>query len=143
MRPYPLLHRFTSLSLALLVLAASIGLPVQRRTCRLSGRSTARIAWGVAGPSKANSGSATLAGHCYAYSLELHQLSTLAPEAGATKLLPAAPGPLALLPSADEFGLRASSPGALTSRAAPLAFPTPPPLPGGRALLARIGVLVV
>lgn len=43
-------QRLLSLTLALLVLAASLGLPVQRRTCRISGRSTARIAWGTAKP---------------------------------------------------------------------------------------------
>jgi hypothetical protein len=37
----PLTHRFFSGLLALLVLAASVGLTVQRRTCHLSGRSTA------------------------------------------------------------------------------------------------------
>lgn len=146
MRPYPLFRRLFSLSLALLVLAASIGLPVQRRTCRLSGRSTARIAWDAAGPHGAKSGSrelpGALASHCYAYSLELHQLSTPAPEAGVTKLLPAALGSLALVPAVHNLfwvnsGLAASLP-----PAAPLAFPTPL-LPGGRALLTRICVLVV
>lgn len=153
MRPYPLPHRLLSLTLALLVLAASVGLPVQRRTCRLSGRSTARIAWHVAphGPLEggAESGPAAkrmparLAGSCYAYYFQLHQLSVPAHEAAPTLKLPAAPHWLALPAATLSHSL---PPLCLVKRAAlavGMGPAAPPSRPGGRRLLARIGVLLV
>ncbi|GAB2475274.1 hypothetical protein GCM10011375_23470 [Hymenobacter qilianensis] len=44
----PLTHRIFSGLLALLILAASVGLTVQRRTCNVSGRSTANITFRAA-----------------------------------------------------------------------------------------------
>ncbi|QIL77454.1 hypothetical protein [Hymenobacter sp. HDW8] len=44
----PLTHRIFSGLLALLILAASVGLTVQRRTCHISGRSTANFTFSAA-----------------------------------------------------------------------------------------------
>lgn len=146
MRPYPLPHRLLSLTLALLVLVASVGLPVQRRTCRLSGRRTVHLGWytlnGTArGTTKAPT--ARLAGSCYAYSFQLHQLPTGSPTTATAKLLPAGPGLLALLPVGQ---LRFAS-GPRWAATAPTSRgpgePAPPPRPGGRRLLVRIGLLLV
>ena len=147
MRPHLLSHRLTSFALALLVLAASVGLPVQRRTCRLSGRSTTRIGWGQAlpgAPGRPVKGhQASLERSCYAYNFQLHQLRTDASAPDAAKLLPAAPGPWAL-PPAKQPAWGPAVPGVATL--APTRWTTglaPPPRAGGRALLRRIGVLVV
>ena len=146
MRPHPLPSRFLNLALALLVLAASVGLPVQRRTCRLSGRSTARIVWhGAAGAlsTPAQTPESGLAAACYAYSLQLHQLSPETPALDDGRLLPAAADGLAL-PADGSFRLPARprfwAPALVAGRVAHL---PPPPRPGGRALLVRIGTLVV
>lgn len=146
MRAQPLSHRFVSLLLALVVLAASVGLPVQRRTCRLSGRSTARIAWAAALLGSSSTNSFDIAKHggltsnCYGYHLELHQLSTPAPAPTFAKLLPAAV--LLALPAA-------SSPTWLprlvliTGRAFDIRPALVPPRPGGRRLLVRLRCWVV
>ena len=148
---HSLSHRFLSMVLALLVLAASIGLPVQRRTCRLSGRSTAHIAWSLVNPASALSGIGgsqqknqhRLESSCYAYSLHLHQLSAPGYSPVATKLLPVGPvwlAPPALarfpIPTRPNLATGAIHSGWFTSKA-------PPPRPGGRTLLVQVGQWLV
>lgn len=148
MRPYPLPHRLLSLTLALLVLVASVGLPVQRRTCRLSGRRTVHIGWhtalnGTSPRGATKSPTTRLAGSCYAYSFQLHQLPAGSPTTTTAKLLPAGPGLLALPPVGQ---LRfASGPRWAATIPTPrgLGEPAPPPRLGGRRLLVRIGLLIV
>ena len=151
MHPVPLSHRFLSLALALLVLVASIGLPVQRRTCRVSGRSTAHIAWSLVNPASVLRGSSSqpqqiqhrLESSCYAYSLHLHQLSAPAYASVATKLLPAPPVWLAL-PAAAHFPTPArQNLTAVAFRSSGLTSKAPPPRPGGRTLLVQVGQWVV
>jgi hypothetical protein len=147
---HPLSHRFLSLALALLVLAASIGLPVLRRTCRVSGRSTAHIAWSPVNTAcalgqKGNQLKQTrhrLESSCYAYSLHLHQLSAPAYTPVVVKL-PAALVWLAL-PAATPF----IPPTSLTYvggavHAGWFTSKSPPPPPSGRILLVQIGKWVV
>lgn len=149
MRAYPLPHRLVSTVLALLVLAASVGLPVQQRTCRLSGRSTARITWqapalGSSTEGLANQPQSRPGRGCYRYRLHLHQLATPAPALAVAKLLPAAPSGLALPPVSG--GLRGAASPALAT-GADLTWSTtrraPPPRPAGRVLLVRTGKWVV
>lgn len=141
-------QRFLSIVLALLVLAASVGLPVQRRTCRMSGRSTVRIAWGL--PTQGQSDtpqkrlSHLLDRGCYSYSLHLHQLSAPAHTAEATKLLPAAPVWSALPATATTLFLASEVGFAAQSASRPWATATTRPArPAGRALLVRIGCWLV
>ena len=147
MRPHFLPSRFLSLALALLVLVASIGLPVQRRTCRLSGRSTARIAWNAAAAGRSGPCSENpepgVAAACYAYSLQLHQLSLETAAFEASKLLPA-PADWLALPAGSSFRPPATPRlWAAAWVAGRVAGRPPPPRPAGRALLVRIGLLVV
>ena len=133
-------RRFVSLLLALVVLVASVGLPVQRRTCRLSGRSTATIGWGIAAlgtlPGVAQGVKSRLAGTCYAYSLTLHQVSASMGPAAFKKLLSNEPVWLATEPPAaiEMLGRLMRRPESGGKR---VNFRVPPRL-GGRRLLVRL-----
>ena len=139
MRTHSRFRRFVSLLLAVLVLTASVGLTVQRLTCRMSGRSTVTVAVaGAAGADPAGcpgaSAPTTLAaeGTCCDFSKQLHKLSVPAAELAA-KTLPPAPLLVALAATALHWP------------AAPTAFAadTSPPPRGGRTLLAFACTLVV
>ena len=146
MRPLPLQQRFLSLTLALLVLVASVGLPVQRRTCLLSGRSTAHIQWRSttlpeACPA-ANAPLPLLRKSCYAYSLQLHQLST-ATHTPAPPVLPVAPVWVAWPQAVRIANLVAPLPVGLMAPLKEEATGMPPPRPAGRQLLTRVGCWLV
>jgi hypothetical protein len=141
-----LFRRLVSLLLAVLVLTTSVGLTVQRLTCRMSGRST--VALSVAGRADLQSCSAdmepakpTAKNNCCDFSKQLHKLTAPAHELAAKVLLPL-PGP-ALLPALPAWPQPALA--ALPADSAPRWFAadsSPPPL-GGRGLLAFVCTLVV
>lgn len=87
-------HRFFSGLLALLVLAASVGLTVQRRTCHLSGRSTAAFAFSAADtcePATTGTACCTATAQfraaCCDLATDFHKLSAPAPAALGGKFL--------------------------------------------------------
>ena len=141
-----LFRRFVSLTLAVLVLSASVGVNVQRHTCRMSGRS--KVEMSVAGPT-ALGGCASLQAparpiakdHCCDVSSHLHKLSAPAHEHVAKVVVPApllavlepnftwAPPLLVAVPA--------------TSGARWFAADSSPPPLAGRALLAFVCTLVV
>ncbi|MBF9140525.1 hypothetical protein [Hymenobacter properus] len=143
---YTLFRRLVSLLLAVLVLTTSVGLTVQRLTCRMSGRST--VALTVAGRADLQGCTAdmtpakpTAKDNCCDFSKQLHKLTTPAHELTAKVLLPL-PGP-ALLPTAPAWPALVSA--ALPPASTPRWFAadsSPPPL-GGRGLLAFVCTLVV
>ena len=140
MRPHSRFRRLVSVLLAVLVLITSVGLTVQRLTCRMSGQRT--VAVSVAGHTELRGCMGELApatpkaaDGCCDFSKQEHKLSSPAHELAAKVLVPV-PTMLAVVP--------------------PLAWPTPaaaaawpaaggprwfaadasPPPRGGRALLA-------
>ncbi|WP_375436622.1 hypothetical protein [uncultured Hymenobacter sp.] len=146
----PLSHRLFSTLLALLVLAASVGMTVQQHTCHLSGSRTASIIFSTpqhrclapkpASERHAHSSQAQLKVACCDFSAHLHKLD--APTSGIVwaKLLPSpfvapwwptptwpALPPALLITQADAWHAADSS----------------PPLRAGRVLLSFIGMLVV
>lgn len=143
---YSLFRRLVSLLLAVLVLTTSVGLTVQRLTCRMSGRST--VALSVAGRVDLQGCTAdmtpakpTAKDNCCDFSKQLHKLSTPAHELAAKVLVPL-PGP-ALLPTLPAWPQPALV--VLPIGSAPRWFAadsSPPPL-GGRGLLAFACTLVV
>lgn len=143
---YSLFRRLVSLLLAVLVLSASVGLAVQRHTCRVSGRSKVDVL--VAGAASGNcSGQVAPAqplvkDNCCDVSSHLHKLSAPAQELTAKALVPAPlltvwlPVPEAIwrrVPAADYA--QARGPRWFAADA------SPPPL-GGRSLLAFACTLV-
>ena len=146
MLPHSIFRRFVSLLLAALVLTASLGLTVQRLTCRMSGRSTVAVTvtgrtvlrgcMGETAPARP-----TAKDNCCTFSSHLHQLSTPAHELAAKILMPPAPL-LATLASAQLWPVYVAS--EATKAQAPLWFAadTSPPL-GGRGLLTFVCKLEV
>ncbi|WP_460546824.1 hypothetical protein [Hymenobacter daeguensis] len=146
MRPHSRFRRFVSLLLAVLVLTTSVGLTVQRLTCRMSGRST--VAVSVAGRADlrgctGGQAPATPAAkdNCCDFSKQVHKLS-LPTHALASKIMVPAP-----LLAVETLVLSWPKPAV----AAPLhdggarwfaADSSPPPL-GGRGLLTFVCTLVV
>ena len=138
MRPHSLSRRLVSLLLAVLVLITSVGLTVQRLTCRMSRQST--VAVSVAGRAELRGCLGALAppkaaDNCCDFSKQEHKLSSPAHELTAKAPVPV-PMLLAILPPLSWPASEAP----VISRA--LAGPrwfaadaSPPPL-GGRALLA-------
>ncbi len=132
--------------LAVLVLTASVGLTVQRLTCRMSGRST--VAVSVAGRAELRGCAGELAptnptakDNCCDFTKQLHKLSVPAHEQ-ATKVL--VPTPL-LAVEAEAINWPDVAAVALPSAGGPRWFSadsSPPPL-GGRELLAFVCTLVV
>lgn len=140
MRPHSPFHRLVSLLLAVLVLVTSVGLTVQRLTCRMSGQST--VAVSVAGHAKLRGCLGELApatpkaaDGCCDFSKQEHKLNSAAHELAAKALVPV-PALVAVVPAmtwpapaAAVASLAASGPRWFAADA------SPPPL-GGRALLA-------
>ena len=140
-------RRLVSLLLAVLVLTASVGLSVQRHTCRMSGRS--KVAVSVPGQLALRGCTGQLApakpvakDNCCDFSSHLHKLSAPAHELAAKVLLP---GPLlAVWPAAELDWPVAPSVMALESSAPRwFAADSSPPPRGGRGLLAFVCTLVV
>ncbi|MCC3154004.1 hypothetical protein Q3A66_13425 [Hymenobacter sp. BT770] len=143
---YSLCRRFVSLVLAVLVLITSVGLTVQRHTCRMSGISKVDVS--VTGQAALRGCDGQLApakpmakDNCCDFSSHLHKLSVPAHELAAKVLVPApllavwlpAPAwaPLGLVQLPEAPGPRWFA-----------ADSSPPPL-GGRGLLAFACTLVV
>ena len=139
-------RRFVSLLLAVLVLITSVGLTVQRLTCRLSGRSTVAIS--VAGRAELRGCTSELSpatpaarDNCCDFSKQEHKLSLPVHELAAKILVPA---PLLAIEAPTRRWpamLRAAVPAGSTARWY-AADSSPPPL-GGRGLLAFVCTLVV
>ena len=147
MRPHSWFRRLVSLLLAVLVLITSVGLTVQRLTCRMSGQST--VAVSVAGRAELRGCMGELApatpkasDGCCDFSKHEHKLSSPAHELAAKIVVP---GPLMSaivpllswpVPTAAAVSLVATGPRWFAADA------SPPPL-GGRALLAFVCTLEV
>jgi len=144
-KPLPLAHRIVSLWLAALVLTASVGLTVERHTCRFSGRGRASLALLGAAPTSCY-GRATppqIKGSCCDFSRHPHKLTMPAPAHAFGKGL--GPGPLLAAWLAGPAWAKTAIARAPAGAAGPRWFAadaSPPPL-GGRALLAWVGALVV
>ncbi len=147
MRAHSFLRRLVGLLLAVLVLTASVGLTVQRHTCRISGRSRVEIA--VPGQLAFRGYTGQLAparpiaqDNCCDFSSHLHQLSAPALELVAKVLLPV-PVFVAWQPAGIAWPVPPRA-GALQI-AAPrwFAADSSPPARGGRGLLAFACTLVV
>ena len=147
MRPHSRFRRLVSLLLAVLVLITSVGLTVQRLTCRMSGTST--VAVSVGGHTKLRGCLGELApttsqvkDGCCDFSKQEHKLSSPAHELAAKTLVPA-PALVATLPA---IGWPVSGSVPVSSGAAGArwfaADTSPPPL-GGRALLTFVCTLEV
>lgn len=140
-------RRLVSLLLAVLVLAASVGLTVQRHTCRLSGRSQVAVAvpgqWALGGcAGQLAPLRPVVKDNCCDFSSHVHKLSASAQELGTNVLIPA-PMLAAWLPEAT---WAIAAPAVLQDAArAPrwFAADSSPPLRGGRELLAFVCALVV
>ena len=147
MHPHSLSRRLVSVLLAVLVLITSVGLTVQRLTCRMSGQST--VAVSVAGRADLRGCMGELApatpkasDGCCDFSKHEHKLSSPAHELAAKILVPV-PTLLVALPllgwpvtPADEASPASAGPRWFAADA------SPPPL-GGRALLAFACMLEV
>ncbi|WP_019947854.1 HYC_CC_PP family protein [Hymenobacter aerophilus] len=144
----PLLHRLFSVWLALLVLTSSVGLAVQQHLCRQSGQRSTDIIFQAArhgcppmqladGPHEA--GPAHLTKSCCEFGADFHKLDTASAQLSLVK----APAP-ALLPAwpTAPFPAFKAAVGLVPALRWYAADSSPPPL-GGRALLTRVGVLVV
>lgn len=146
--PHPsLFRRFVSLLLAVLVLTASVGLTVQRYTCRMSGRST--VAVSVAGDRAAEDGcgkdataTSVVKDSCCDFSSHLHKVSTPAPELAAKVLVPT-PQLLAWLAPPAWAGAASRPAAAATAGPRWFAADASPPPRSGRALLAFVCTLEV
>lgn len=140
------MHRLFSALLALLVLTTSVGLTVQQRICRSSGRVTASVIFspptGTCPTSEAavHDSVAQLSGACCDLSAHFHKLDTLSPDlAWAKQIL----SPFVAL-APPRFCYQLVAPGrrpALTARWH--ATDSSPPARSGRALLAFVCTLVV
>lgn len=144
----PLLHRLFSVWLALLVLTSSVGVAVQQHVCRQSGQRSTAIAFRPAhhgcpparvADGKHQAAGATLAQACCEFGAHFHKLDAAAAQlAGVTVPAPALlpVWPAAPFPAAQAVAFRTAAPRWHASDS------SPPPL-GGRALLRRVGILVV
>ncbi|MFD1873284.1 hypothetical protein [Hymenobacter bucti] len=154
-RPLPYQHRLLSALLALLVLAASVGLTAERHRCRISGRSTVALSL----PGLASRGAKTTPGPgkpgrpcgkrrtsgCCDISHSQHKLNAQS-AAGVAKWLPTPPQllPPALLLAPLWAGLPAGAPLAVGVAVGTAANSSPPGVPrAGRVLLALVCTLVV
>ena len=143
-----MLRRLVSLLLAVVVLTASVGLTVQRLTCRMSGRSTVavtvtgRVALrGCMGETATEPATPTATDHCCDFSSHLHKLSAPAHELAAKIPMPAAPLLATLHPVRQwPAGVPKEAPMSLAPRW--FAADSSPPL-GGRGLLAFVCKLEV
>lgn len=146
MRSHSQFRRLVSLLLAVLVLTTSVGLTVQRLTCRMSGRST--VAFFVAGQADLRGCTGELApttpavkDNCCDFSKQVHKL-TLPTHELASKTLVPAPLLAVEVPALSWPKLAA---GARLQDSGPRWFAadsSPPPL-SGRGLLTFVCTLVV
>ena len=140
------LHRLLSAFLALLVLTSSVGLTVQRHTCRQSGHTTAGVIFstprhGCPPPQPgAHQARAALKSACCDFSAHLHKLDAAAADVVGGKLLPA---PFVALLPAPGWQRGAPVPARSAAAARWHAADSPPPPRSGRALLAFVCTLVV
>ena len=140
MRPHSRFRRLVSLLLAILVLITSVGLTVQRLTCRMSGRSTVAVSvasraelrgcLGELAPatSKAADGCCDLSKHEHKLSSPAHEL--------AAKILVPVPAMVAVMPLLDWPVPQAAAAAEAATGPRWFAADTSPPPLGGRALLA-------
>ncbi|AHJ96760.1 hypothetical protein [Hymenobacter swuensis] len=142
----PLLHRFCSFWLALLVLTSSVGLTVQQRTCRQSGRHTAGVAFSPARhgcpapqPLAHHTNKAQFTKPCCEFGAHFHKLD--APSAQLNWVHAPLPALLPGWPTAPAW--RAMPAAQVAAPAAWHAADSSPPLRAGRTLLTFVGVLVV
>ena len=144
MKPRSFAHRIVSLWLAALVLTASVGLTVERHTCRFSGRSHSSLALLGTGPRNCYGTTTPLRVRdgCCAFSSHLHQLTAPAPAQAFAKVL--VPGALlaAWLPGPVWPQARLSLAAVAAGPSWFSADASPPPL-GGRTLLVWVSKLVV
>ena len=145
MRPHSLSRRFVSLLLAVLVLITSVGLTVQRLTCRMSGQST--VAVSVAGGTELRGCMGELATSkvqdgCCDFSKHQHKLSSPVHELAAKILMPA-PSMSAIVPPLSWPAPTAAVGLPATDGPRWFAADASPPPPGGRTLLAFVCVLEV
>ena len=147
MARYSLFRRLVSLPLAVLVLTASVGLTVQRLTCRMSGRSSVSLAvTGQSVPRGCIAPPATARlranGHCCDFSSHLHKLSCPGQELAAKVLVPL-PWLAVGVPATSWRGVAAAQ--LLPEMVSPrwFAADSSPPPRGGRGLLVFVCTLVV
>ena len=146
MMPHSLFRRFVGLLLAALVLTASVGLTVQRYTCRVSGRSNVAVSLTGQLPVRGCEPQAASAkfvseDKCCDTSSLLHKLSVPAATEFAAKLLPAPA--LAVWLSAPNWPVASLGwPEAANGQRWFAASSSPPPL-GGRTLLSMVCSLAV
>jgi hypothetical protein len=147
----PLSHRLFSALLALLVLSASVGLTVQRHTCRESGQTTAAVVFSTPkhrcpAPKSTksvghqHSTQAKLKSACCDFQAHFHKLDAPSPELAWVKLL-TPPFVADWLPNAS-WPTLPSAP-VVAHAAAWYASDSSPPPRAGRELLTFIQVLVV
>jgi hypothetical protein len=147
MRPHSRFRRLVSVLLAVLVLITSVGLTVQRLTCRMSGQST--VAVSVAGQAELHGCLGKLApatskaqDDCCDFSKHQHKLSSPVHELAAKVLVPV-PSTSAIVPPLSwPVSAAAADLQAATGPRWFAADASPPPL-GGRALLALACILEV
>lgn len=144
---YSPIRRLVSLLLAVLVLAASVGLSVQRHTCRMSGRSQVAVAVpGQLTPRGCNGqlapGRAVIKSNCCDFSTHLHKLSVPAHELAAMVLVP---GPLLAVawPPAVIWPMTTPTRTPLAGSPRWFAADSSPPARSGRERLVFGGKLVI
>ena len=146
MARYSLTRRLVSLLLAVLVLTASVGLTVQRLTCRMSGRTVVSLMVAAVPAPRGCTGPGTAAqlksdDHCCDFSSHSHKLSAPAHELAAKVLVPV-PVLVAWVP-ALAWHTAAMATVIETSSPRWFAADSSPPPRGGRGLLAFDCALVV
>ena len=138
-------RRLVSLLLAVLVLTASVGLTVQRLTCRLSGRSQVAVALAQPHPAGCAANAAPVRPQatdtCCEVSIHQHKLSAPAHALGARVTVPG--GLAAAIVPVLRSWVAAPQVVRAAVRARWFAADSPPPRPGGRGLLALVGALRV
>ncbi|GAB3845104.1 hypothetical protein GCM10028822_03100 [Hymenobacter terrigena] len=147
MRSHSLFRRLVSVLLAVLVLITSVGLTVQRLTCRMSGQST--VAVSVAGRAELRGCMGELApakpqakDGCCDFSKQEHKLSSPAHELAAKILVPVPPMLVAVPAQSWPVALNTAVSLAAAGPRWFAADASPPPL-GGRTLLAFACMLEV
>ena len=143
---YSVFRRLVCLLLAVLVLTASVGLTVQRSTCRMSGRSTVdvllagQLAQRGCGSQLVPTGP-ILKDNCCDHSSHLHKLSTPAHELAAKILMPVPLLAVFTVTVVWPFVIAEEAP--VTGAPHWFAADSSPPPRGGRELLAFVCTLVV
>ncbi|NVO84181.1 HYC_CC_PP family protein [Hymenobacter terrestris] len=144
----PLLHRLFSVWLALLVLTSSVGLAVQQHLCLQSGQSSTDVIFqpashGCAPVQVAAEPHEDEAGHllksCCEFGADFHKLDVASAQLSWAKV--SVPALVPVWPAAPFPAFKAATFYQPASRWY-AADSSPPPL-GGRALLTRVGLLVV